>query len=159
MRGKLLLGAGLVAAAVVAFVAGGVVAAPDIAGPTTVHVIEHANTDTFIDIKGNGDSTGDLLTFHNPVFDATNSTQVGRDQGECTRIVTGRSFECTWITHLPGGSITVEGPFSDDGNTVLAITGGTGKFRNARGWMELKYHNPAGTEFDFVFHLHGGPGH
>ena len=26
----------------------------------------------------------------------------------------------------------------------------------ARGWMELNYHNPAGTEFDFVFHLKGG---
>jgi hypothetical protein len=25
--------------------------------------------------------------------------------------------------------------------------------------MELNYHNPQGTEFDFVFHLHGGPGH
>jgi hypothetical protein len=24
-----------------------------------------------------------------------------------------------------------------------------------RGSMELKYHNPAGTEFDFVFHLVG----
>jgi hypothetical protein len=50
-------------------------------------------------------------------------------------------------------------PVSDTGNTVLAITGGTGKYRNTRGWIELDYHNPQGTEFDFVFHLHGGPGH
>ena len=38
---------------------------------------------------------------------------------------------------------------------VLAITGGTGKYRNARGEMELHSRNPAGTEFDFVFHVIG----
>jgi allene oxide cyclase len=152
MRGKLMLGAGLAAAAAVAFVAGGVVAAPDIAGPMTVHVIEHAKTDTFIDVKDDGDSTGDLLTFHNPVFDATDSTRVGGDQGECTRIVTGRSFECTWITHLAGGSITVEGPFFDTHDSVVAVTGGTGLYRNARGSMTLRA-RAGGTEFDFIFHL------
>ena len=157
MRGKLMLGAGLVAATAVAFVAGGVVsggvaAAPDIAGPMTVHVIEHAKTDTFIDIKGNGDSTGDLLTFHNPVFDATDSTRVGRDQGDCIRIVPGRSFECRWVTHLAGGSLTVEGPFFDTHNSVVAVTGGTGVYRNARGSMTLKS-RAGGTEFDFIFHL------
>jgi allene oxide cyclase len=152
MRGKLMLGAGLVATIAAAFVAGGVVAAPDIAGPTTVHVIEHANTDTFIDIKGNGDSAGDLLTFHNPVFDATDSTRVGRDQGDCIRIVPGRSFECRWVTHLAGGSITVEGPFFDTHDSVVAVTGGTGIYRNARGTMTLRS-RAGGTEFDFIFHL------
>ena len=47
---------------------------------------------------------------------------------------------------LPSGQITVEGPFSDHGDTVLAVTGGTGRYRNVRGQMELKYHNPQGTE-------------
>jgi len=56
---------------------------------------------------------------------------------------------------LPNGQITVEGPFSDTGNTALAITGGTGKYRNARGSMDLKFHDQAGTEFDFVFHVIG----
>jgi hypothetical protein len=35
------------------------------------------------------------------------------------------------------------------------VTGGTGAYRNSRGSMELRYHNPAGTEFDFVFDLVG----
>ena len=43
----------------------------------------------------------------------------------------------------------------DTGNSVLAVVGGTGAYRNVRGEMELKYRNPAGTEFDFVFHLIG----
>jgi hypothetical protein len=120
----------------------------------TIHVIEHATTDS-VDV----DAVGHVLTFANDVFDSSDTTKVGSDQGYCIRIVVGTSWECNWTTFLAGGQITVEGPFSDTGNTVLAITGGTGKYRNARGWMELNYHNPAGTEFDFVFHLHGGPGH
>ena len=47
------------------------------------------------------------------------------------------------------------GSVPDTGDSVLAITGGTGAYRNVRGEMELKYHNPAGTKFDFVFHVIG----
>jgi allene oxide cyclase len=119
-----------------------------------IHVIEHATTDAVT--NGSGDQAGNILTFANDVYNGADATKVGSDQGYCVRIVVGKSWECNWTTFLPNGQITVEGPFSDTGNTVVAITGGTGKYAKARGWMELNYHNPAGTEFDFVFHLHGG---
>jgi allene oxide cyclase len=119
-----------------------------------IHVIEHATTDAVT--NGSGDQAGNILTFANDVYNGADATKVGSDQGYCVRIVVGKSWECNWTTFLPNGQITVEGPFSDTGNTVMAITGGTGKYAKARGWMELNYHNPAGTEFDFVFHLHGG---
>jgi allene oxide cyclase len=120
--------------------------------PQTVHVIEHALTDTVVDTGKKGDSTGDLLTFHNPVFNAADTSQVGRDQGQCIRIVAGASWECTWTTFLPGGHITVEGPFFDTRNSVIAVTGGTGVYRNARGAMVLRS-RAGGTKFDFVFKL------
>jgi hypothetical protein len=120
----------------------------------SIHVIEHATSDAVTNGSA-GDAAGNVLTFANGVFDAADKTKVGSDQGYCVRIVVGKTWECNWTTFLPGGQITVEGPFSDTGNTAVAITGGTGKYRNARGWMELNYHNAAGTEFDFVFHLHG----
>jgi Dirigent-like protein len=123
-------------------------------GGGSIHVIEHATSDAVT--NGSGDSAGNILTFANDVFDSADKTKVGSDQGYCVRIVVGKTWECNWTTFLAGGQITIEGPFSDTGNTAVAITGGTGKFRNARGWMELNYHNPAGTEFDFVFHLIGG---
>jgi hypothetical protein len=119
-----------------------------------IHVIEHATTDAIT--NGSGDQAGNILTFANDVYNGADATKVGSDQGYCVRIVVGKSWECNLTTFLPNGQITVEGPFSDTGNTVIAITGGTGKYAKARGWMELNYHNPAGTEFDFVFHLHGG---
>jgi allene oxide cyclase-like protein len=121
----------------------------------TIHVIEHATTDAVTNGSATEDLAGNVLTFANDVFDAADRRKVGTDQGYCIRIVVGKTWECNWTTFLPGGQITVEGPFSDTGNTVLAITGGTGSYKNARGVMELDYHNPAGTEFDFVFHLRG----
>ena len=126
-----------------------------LAGPNIqrIDVIEHATTDTVIDLAANGDSTGDLLTFHNEIFDEDNVTVIGTDQGECVRIEVGVSWECRWVTSLEVGSLTVEGPFLDAGPSVLAVTGGTGEFRGARGSMRLVARNDAGTEYDFVFRI------
>jgi allene oxide cyclase len=120
----------------------------------TIHVIEHATTDAVTNGTA-ADSAGNVLTFANDVFDSANAEKVGTDQGYCVRIVVPKSWECVWTTFLPGGQITVEGPFLDTGDSTLAVTGGTGAYRNVRGSMELKYRNPAGTEFDFVFRLIG----
>jgi hypothetical protein len=122
-------------------------------GGKTIHVVERATTDAVT--NGSGDSAGNILTFANEVFDSANTNKVGSDQGSCVRTVVGKAWECTWTTFLHAGQITVEGPFYDAGDSALAITGGTGAYRNARGAMDLKYRNPAGTEFDFVFHLIG----
>jgi hypothetical protein len=125
------------------------------AGPNVqrIAVIEHATTDVVVDLTTNGDSTGDLLTFHNEIFDADNQTVIGTDQGECVRIEVGVSWECRWVTSLETGSITVEGPFLDAGPSVLAITGGTGEFRGARGSMRLVARDALGSEYDFVFRI------
>jgi len=121
----------------------------------TVYVIEHATTDAVTNNDGRAtDSVGDILTFANEVFDKKNAKKVGTDQGYCVRIVVGESWECNWTTLLSRGQITVEGPFYDTRDSVLAITGGTGAYANARGSMELKS-RAGGTEFAFIFHLIG----
>jgi hypothetical protein len=124
------------------------------AGGNTITVVEHATTDAVTNGSA-ADSAGNILTFANDVYDAADANKVGSDQGSCVRTVVGKAWECMWTTFLPAGQITVEGPFYDTSNSVLAVTGGTGAYRNARGEMELRYRNPAGTEFDFVFHLIG----
>jgi hypothetical protein len=114
-------------------------------------VVEHAITDTTVDIGPKGDSLGDVLAFGNPVYDAGNHTQVGNDQGSCVRTKVGVAWECSWTTILPGGSLTVEGPFYDSADSVLAITGGTGIWAQARGQMTLHARDAAGSSYDFRF--------
>ena len=117
-------------------------------------VIEHATTDTTTDTGAKDDSAGDILTFANQVFDRADAHPVGTDQGYCIRVVAGKSYECNWTTSLAGGQITVEGPFLDAGDSTLAITGGTGRYRNARGFMKL-HSLENGAKFAFSFHLSG----
>src|SRR5919198_4708955 len=120
-------------------------------GGKTIHVIEHATSDTTTDTGDPGDTPGDVLTFANDVFDASDSHKVGTDQGYCIRVVAGTSYECNYTTFLPDGQIVVEGPFYDAKDSTLAITGGTGRYRHVRGAMELQSLE-GGTKYRFVFH-------
>lgn len=120
---------------------------------TTIHVVERAATDAVTNGPKDEDRAGNVLTWHNKVYDAKNQHQVGRDAGYCVRTIVGKAWECSWTTYLHSGSIMVQGPFSDSGNTVLAITGGTGAYAGADGTMNLRYRNKQGTAFDFIFHL------
>jgi len=122
-----------------------------------IRVVEHAITDTVQMFHPPKESLGDVLGFHNPVYNAANTRRIAHDNGYCVRTVaTGKTeWECTWTTLLPGGHITVEGPYYDDGtDTTLTITGGTGRFTGAEGSMLLHATgNPVGSEYDFVFSL------
>ncbi|HTV52957.1 MAG TPA: allene oxide cyclase family protein [Steroidobacteraceae bacterium] len=125
---------------------------PALAGER-LHVIEHALTDSVLDLGAKGDSAGDLLTFANPVYDAADKTQVGSDQGYCVRVAVGKSWECFWTLILKQGEITIEGPFYDHGDSLLAITGGTGKYVGARGSLALHPRDAKGSSYDFVYEL------
>jgi hypothetical protein len=118
-----------------------------------LQVVEHADTDAVTDTGAKGDSAGDILTFANPVLDKANAKKVGTNQGYCVRTVAGKSWECWWTLFLAGGQITVQGPFYDKGDSVLAITSGTGKYSAARGQMKLHARNEKGSEYDFVYEL------
>jgi hypothetical protein len=156
MKGRRNLVLGLLIAGAAAVTLGSVAVASDKGNGGDRHarkivVVERATTDTPIDNVPAGDSIGDTLAFGNELFDKTNTTKVGTDQGSCVRTTVGVAFECTWTNSLKGGQITVEGPFLDAGDSVLAITGGTGKYRDARGTMQL--HAIDATSFMFTFHI------
>ena len=124
------------------------------AGSTKLALVERATTDAVTDLGAKGDSAGDVLTFANPIYDAKNEKELGSDNGWCMRTVAGKAWECFWTLSLADGQITVEGPFLDGKDSVLAVTGGTGKYVNARGEMKLHSRDEKGTEYDFVYLLH-----
>ena len=125
---------------------------PALAGEK-IQLIEHADTDATLDLGAKGDSVGDLLTFANPVYDAANKTQVGSDQGYCVRVIAGKSWECFWTLRLKDGQITIEGPFYDAGDSVMAVTGGTGKYAGAKGSMKLHSRDAKGSSYDLTYEL------
>jgi hypothetical protein len=118
-----------------------------------IKVVERPVGETTIDLAAKGDSVGDMLVFANNVFDAANKVQVGTDQGYCIRTVVGKSWECFWTLTLKAGQITIEGPFSDTGDSIFAVTGGTGKYAGAKGSMKLHPRDATPTGYDFTYDL------
>jgi len=118
-----------------------------------LNLVERATSDTVIDNGDKGDSAGDLLTFANDIYDEADANKVGTDNGYCIRVVAGKSWECFWTLTLADGQITVEGPYLDGGDSVLAVTGGTGKYAGVRGEMALHARNAEGTAYDFKYSL------
>jgi hypothetical protein len=118
----------------------------------TFTVIEHATTNTVVDLGDEGDSIGDTLTWGNELYDDQNANVVGSSSGTCWRTHPGKTWECTWTNSLEDGSIVVQGPFNDTGDSTLAITGGTGKYNGASGEMTL-HARDGGTEYEFTFNL------
>ena len=118
-----------------------------------IKLVERPVGETTVDLGAKGDSVGDLLVFANGVFDAANQAQVGTDQGYCVRTVVGKSWECMWTLTLKSGQITIEGPFSDAGDSLFAVTGGTGKYAGAKGSMKLHPRDAKSSSYDFTYDL------
>ena len=122
-------------------------------GAEQLKVVERPVGETTVDLTAKGDSVGDMLVFANGIFDAANKTQIGSDQGYCVRTVVGKSWECFWTLTLKTGQITIEGPFMDEGDSLMAVTGGTGKYAGAKGSMKLHPRDATPTGYDFTYDL------
>jgi hypothetical protein len=98
--------------------------------------------ETFVDLGDKDFSQADQFVFTNDLF--RGDTKVGKDGGVCTvsnlTAEGATSVYCSGSNALPGGQVVVQGlveyapgeevkkePYS------LSITGGTGKYRDARG--------------------------
>lgn len=150
---KMSIGTGLPALLVMAGLSLGGLTQPAAAGTTRLALVERATTDAITDTGAEGDSPGDLLTFANEMYDEADEKLVGTDTGWCIRVVAGKSWECFWTLYLADGQIMVHGPFLDAGDSVLAITGGTGAYAGARGEMKLHARDAKGSAYDFVYEL------
>ena len=119
-----------------------------------ITVIEQATNNSFVDNNEEGDSVGDLLIFENSIYDAGYKNVIGYDSGSCIRIAVGEAWECTWTTSFEDGEIMVQGSFYDEGDSVLAITGGTGAYIGAVGELWVHPRKDDGTEYDFEFEMY-----
>ena len=105
-------------------------------------------------------SVGDRVAFSDDVFAAKGGRQVGTDGGQCTTVrVTDAAaasgvLQCLVTFDLPGGQITTQalntltnGGFA--GAQTGAITGGTGRFRDASGQFTVEFLSGGATNLTF----------
>jgi len=105
--------------------------------------------DADVDADGNGEfSPGDYFVFEDRLF--RGGEQVGRDSVRC--MVNHRSIFCDGTVIRGAGNIEVSGALLFEERGIhLAVTGGTGKYRDAAGTFTVK--NAPGRSDRFIIRL------
>ena len=99
---------------------------------------------------------------HNPSDLLRGNTKVGEDGGWCivTRLTQegANTWECHGVNSLPGGQITVQGIVTYGPDEEIkaepyqfAITGGTGRYRDASGTVQIE--EVSGEEVRLIFRI------
>lgn len=121
-----------------------------------IHLTTVVTQSTFINVPPTENSQGDELIIAGDVL--RNSTTVGTFDETCTTTRTtasSRTLQCVATLTLPKGKITVQGTFpitnTGPGDITLAITGGTGAYRTAAGYVHSV--NTSVTETQVTLHL------
>jgi hypothetical protein len=111
-------------------------------GITTIRVVQKRTS-----LK----SSGSVLTVTNDLDQ--HGKKVGRDQIACVATGPGTFFECYASSLLPKGQIDGQGAIDPIHSThfTVAIVGGTGAYRNARGTIDNV--DVSKTETDNIFHI------
>ena len=162
MRSKLILGAMLavllaVMSASLAFAGGG--SRHENNGDVRIlHVtLQHRGQDADLDLGASGPSIGDRFVFSGNLV--RNGKRVGVGAGDCVTVLfrpgldpqgepEALTDQCVATISLPKGQITAQGLVDRTGPVPirLAITGGTGAYRTARGELETSGPNEQGDE-------------
>lgn len=108
----------------------------------------------FVDHGAPGFSVDDAFVFSNDLY--RNGKKVGEDGGTCTvtRIASGgaTTLHCLGTNSLPDGQISVQGLAAPGEPFELAITGGTGRYRKARGQVFGENTSPTEMSIRLVLH-------
>jgi allene oxide cyclase len=102
----------------------------------TIRAIELPVQSTFTDLHEKGLTQGDTFAAANVLRTLDRSAVIGRQDVWCTVLNAKRArFECDITAFLHGGSVMAQGPFQIGKGGRLAIVGGTGQYREARGQL------------------------
>lgn len=105
-------------------------------GPAIIRITDRQLTQKRVDLAPRGTSAGDLEIVRHRLFDRAKSV-IGRSELVCTFVDNRRSRSCRGTYILPRGKIVVGGALQYHQFYVLAVTGGTGLFDNARGTLTV----------------------
>ncbi len=115
----------------------------------TFTVVAPRDVEQQIDLGEEGPSVGDLYVFSGPLFDESEEEELGRIDGQCTTTsAPGPGAEArrlcvvnaTFAEEREGAEIDAQGVGRLEAeDVVLAVTGGTGNYRNARGVATFRF--------------------
>jgi hypothetical protein len=96
-----------------------------------------------VDIGQAGPSQGDLFVFDQPLMD-TRRNDIGTNSGYCVNTNVGIYAQCQWTLTLKDGAFVVAGQEAEQGESVVAVIGATGKYSGFTGEMKT-FPNGDGT--------------
>ena len=156
MKRQLLITA--VALAAFAAAAAGLIATSSAAGTTsatrttTLNYTVRFSPFYLLDLGRKGPSLGDMTVFHDTLVDAK-GTVVGHDGLVCTFTNPAvPEASCQGVAKLPGGQLTFQFLNSPPPRKVAAITGGSGRYQDARGQL-LIVESPKDQTGSYTFTL------
>jgi hypothetical protein len=122
------------------------VAATHITEPTTIAVLEVGKGGIYVDNGKAGFSGGDMLTINHRLFTPDGETRLGDVKGFCivASPLKGKEvWECSATARFAEGNVMVAGSFPPpEASPAWAVTGGTGRYENARGTMTFSGSDP-----------------
>jgi hypothetical protein len=134
--------AALVLAAIVASLVSGASAQNPATATLTFKTLDKGSTFTHVrntkPSSQRANPTGDVIVFTNPLADSSRNV-VGTAYVECTTTKGARNFmrstiTCTGVIDLRNGTLTLQANNKPSVPTITgAVTGGTGRYANARG--------------------------
>jgi hypothetical protein len=123
----------------IAGVAAASASSPDGPGVQVIHAVRTTEDRTQLDLGAPGSSLGDQQVF-TARFEANGRT-IGYDGGVCTLVRLPQIYQCVATNALPGGQLTAQALVDENasGPVQFAITGGTGRYRSARGMVNVLF--------------------
>lgn len=126
-------------------------------GSRTIRVQAGLAVGEELDLGAPGRSVGDQFVFSGTLRSRAERRPVGRVGGFCVLDDLERNAgECSLTAVLDGAQLAVQGELAGipaPGPATVAITGGTGRFREARGQMTLRVLTP--STWNLTFHVIG----
>jgi Allene oxide cyclase barrel like domain len=102
---------------------------------TSLRLVARQDVFQFVDNPPRGDSAGDLVIASDRIYDRGAHHQLGRSHITGIETVPGKTIALATTLALKRGELTLQGTTNEQNNRpfTLAITGGTGAYRNATG--------------------------
>jgi hypothetical protein len=127
---------------------------PDITTATTIRLLAHGGTSTFVNIRHqHRPAVGDEIILSQPIFSAAHPSQLA-GHGYVTITIVARPFvvqvHATLV--LKQGQVDAAG-IEASNRFQLAVTGGTGRFQNARGQATVHTLPGKGNGATITLHL------